>query len=189
MGVELGRVTTVKFENNRIYLNVKTSPSFEHRDIEFTTPATGMWSVPREGDIVEVYEVSTEVFAARFPHTPANPQMPNLAEGDFCLAMNDNTRLWLSQQEDGTVNVELEADGDVSISTTAGSGGNVTVESDGDVTVNGNSITLGNDGGAESLAVQSHTHDVTYSWGDSAGSGTATTGTPNEPGTQKTSAE
>jgi hypothetical protein len=169
MTIELGRVTTVELLNNRVYVNAKTSPSFEHRQIEFTTPAVGMWSVPREGDIVEVYPLTTEVYAARFPHTTTSATMPDLSQGDFCFSLNEGTKLWFAQQDDGTVDVRLDADGDV--------------------TVNGSSIILGSEGGAQSLAVQSHTHDVDYSWGDSAGSGSATTGTPNEAGTTKTSAE
>lgn len=187
MDVELGRVTSVMFENNRIHVNVKTSPSFEYREIEFTTPATGMWSVPSEGDIMEVYEVTTETYAARTPHIPAAPEMPDLQQGDLCFALNEDTRLWFSQQEDGTVNLDLQADGDVSISTS--NGGKVSVESDSDVTVNGGSITLGNDGGAESLAVQSHNHSFSYSWSDTAGSGSGNTSYPNQNGTSKTKAE
>jgi hypothetical protein len=185
--IEIGRITSVMFENNRIHVNVKTTPSYEHREIEFTTPATGMWSVPTEGDIVEVYEVTTETYAARTPHIPAKPEMPDLKQGDLCFALNEETRLWFSTQEDGTVKVDLQADGDISISTATG--GNVSVESDGDVTVNGDSITLGNDGGAESLAVQSHNHSFSYSWSDTAGSGSGNTSGPNQSGTSKTKAE
>jgi hypothetical protein len=120
MSVELGRITTISFSNNRIHVNVKTSPSYEHREIEFTTPTVGMWSVPREGDIVEVYEVDVETHAARFPHTPAEPEMPELAEGDFCFSLNEGTKLWFSNQEDGTVNVDLSCDGKLSINSSKG---------------------------------------------------------------------
>lgn len=115
MSVELGRITTLNFYNNRIYVNVKTTPSFEHREIEFTTPATGMWAVPNEGDIVEVYELTTETYAARFPHIPAEPEMPELKQGDFCLALNEETRVWFSQQEDGTMDIDLSCDGRITV--------------------------------------------------------------------------
>lgn len=179
---EIGRITSVEVAGDgRIYVSVKTSPSLEHRDVLWATAKTGLWSVPSEGDIVEVYELGVEDYIARSPHTVPEIVPPTLEEGDFCLAINSNTRIWFSQQADGTVNVELQADGDVSVKTS--NGGNVDVASDGNVSVDGSNITLGS-GAAEALAKQSHSHDVTLSDGS-----TATTGQPNEPGTEKTSAE
>jgi hypothetical protein len=172
---QYGRVTSVFIDadQNEVLVSVVTGPNREPSKMKFETPKTGVWFVPSEGDLVEVHSINgTRV--ARAPVNPSPDPIPtDLSEGDICFKLNANTELHFSVQDDGTVNVDVTADGDISVSAT------------GDVTVNGESITLGNGGGAESLAVQSHTHP--YSWTDGGGSGD--TGIPNEAGTSRTKAE
>ncbi|QRV15018.1 hypothetical protein JMJ58_19240 [Haloterrigena salifodinae] len=179
-------------------MNVVTGPNREPLEMPFLTFQKGAYAVPEEGDTVQVSTVNGERVAHTPVSAPAFTFPTDLTEGDFCFKFNEDTELHFSKQTDGTVNVELSADGDVSITTTNGgnvnvqSDGDTTVESTGDVTVNGSSITLGADGGAESLAVQSHTHEYEDTGDTDAGGSspsTKTTSTPIEDGTQKTKAE
>lgn len=113
----LGRVTSVFVDSDRneIRVSVNTGPNREDRELPFKTPAKGMWAVPQEGDIVEVYRVDREP-VARFPHNAPNFPIPSdLSEGDFCLRLNENTELRFSLQGDGTVNVDLSADGEIRV--------------------------------------------------------------------------
>jgi hypothetical protein len=41
--------------------------------------------------------------------------MPSVEQGDFCLRLNDSTELFFNQQGDGTFDLSIETDGDVSI--------------------------------------------------------------------------
>ncbi|NUC72537.1 hypothetical protein HTZ84_09485 [Haloterrigena sp. SYSU A558-1] len=194
---KFGRVSSVFIgeAGGRVLVNVVTGPNREPLEMPFLTFQKGAYAVPEEGDTVQVSEVNGERIAHTPISVPAFEFPTDLSQGDFCFKFNEDTELHFSMQADGTMNVELSADGDVSITTTNGgnvsveSDGDTTVESSGDVTVNGSSITLGADGGAESLAVQSHTHPVEYSWGSESGSATVDSGEPNEDGTQKTKAE
>mgnify|MGYP006280912587 CR=1 FL=1 len=118
MKTKLGRVTSVfvDAESNDIKVSVLTGPDQEARVIPFKTPAKGMWAVPSEGDIVEVYRVNREP-VARYPHNAPEFSIPDtLGEGDFCIKINENTELTFSIQEDDTVNVDIAADGEVLVS-------------------------------------------------------------------------
>lgn len=120
MTTKLGRVTSVFIDpdDNEVKVSVLTGPQQEARVIPFKTPAKGLWAVPDEGDIVEVYNVNREP-VARYPHNAPEYSIPaDLSQGDFCLKLNENTELRFSTQEDGTVSAALTADSDISISTT-----------------------------------------------------------------------
>ena len=166
---DLGIITSVvpKPAEKMVYVNVVTGPNREPREVPFVSPKVGWWVVPKAGQAVEVVKVDGQ-WAARFPQSRPTFSMPSdLSEGDLSIKFNEDTEVRVRKNGDDTYSIEVSADGDISVDAT------------GDVTVNGESITLGNEGGAESLAVQSHTHP--YSWSDSGGSGN--TGTPNETGT------
>jgi len=178
-----GRVSSVFTDPDRndVYVNVVTGPNREPRGMKFSTFQKGAWSVPEEGDMVEVHSINGQR-VARWPTNPPQFAIPSdLSEGDFCFKFNETTELHFSKQTDGTFNIKIEADGDVSVVTQ--NGGNVSIQSDGSVSVDGSDITLGSEA-AEALAKQAHTHNVTLSDGSNA-----QTGQPNEDGTQNTSAE
>jgi hypothetical protein len=94
--IKLGWITSVTADPDagRVWVSAKVSPSREERDIPFTTGMKGMWYVPEEGDLVEVYEVDHNVWAARTPHNPpATITMPALEQGDFCFKFDDETEI------------------------------------------------------------------------------------------------
>jgi hypothetical protein len=135
---EIGRITSVTQaqDERRIYVSVRISPEEYHEEIVFSSPTVGLWMMPSEGDIVEVYEISHETFAARTPHNPAMPTMPIMEEGDFALRLNQDTELFFSKQPDDTYNLSIETDGDISV--TSDTDINLTVEKDRDLTGNVN---------------------------------------------------
>ena len=159
-----GRISSVFVDgdDNDVFVSVVTGPNREPRRMRFDSPYKGAWYVPMEGDIVEVRDVN----GTRIASTPANngPSIPtDLSEGDFCFRFNDETELRFSKQPNGTFNVDVTADGTV--------------------TVDAPSVNLGKQA-SKALSFNDHTHSVTLSDGS-----TATTGEPNEPGTTKTTAE
>jgi phage baseplate assembly protein gpV len=96
MTLKLGFVTTVEVdtEAKRVYVKAKTDPGTESDLVPFTMPASGMWYVPKQGDLVELYEVDDNTRAARVPHVPPTEfLMPTLAEGDFCFKFDDGTEI------------------------------------------------------------------------------------------------
>ncbi|WP_143421024.1 hypothetical protein [Halorubrum halodurans] len=102
-------------DDNEVKVSVLTGPRQEARVIPFKTPAKGLWAVPNEGDVVEVYHVNREP-NARYPHNSPEFSIPaDLGEGDFCIKLNEGTELRFSTQEDGTVDLSVTADGDVSV--------------------------------------------------------------------------
>lgn len=133
----LGRVSSVFVDEEvrEIKVSVSIGPFKEEREIPFQTPVKGMWTVPEEGDIVEVYRVEREPYA-RYPHTSPEFTIPaDLGEGDFCFKLNEATELRFSHQDDGTVNVDVTVDGDLTVSTVDG---DVNVDSvKGNVFING----------------------------------------------------
>jgi hypothetical protein len=94
--IEVGYVTTVLPEPaaGRVWVSVKVGPSRQHEEIPFQTGVKGMWSVPSQGDLVEVHEIDYNVFVARYPQNPPDAfDMPTLAEGDFCFKFDDGTEI------------------------------------------------------------------------------------------------
>ena len=161
METKLGRVSSVFVDEelNRVFVSVVNGPESEQREIPFITSKPSFWLIPQEGDIVEIATVDRER-VARFPHGGERPQLPEgLGEGDVCLKLDDGTELKF-QKSGNDYDVSISASGDVHIDSAS-------------------SITIGDDSKAVNVAVQDHTHS--YSWGDDSGSGT--TGTANQPGT------
>lgn len=110
--VKLGRITSVTADEDSadIFVNVATSPQGEGRRMRFLTPASGMWIVPREGDIVEVSETDRERFA-RFPHSPPTFEMPEaLQQGDFCFKFDDDTEIRVQRSGDD-YDIDVRASG------------------------------------------------------------------------------
>jgi hypothetical protein len=128
MTTEIGRVTSVvpAPEEKRVYVSVKVSPSENYKEIPFVTDMTGLWMVPKEGDIVEIHEVGFETYVARSVHNPFPYTMPDLGEGDFCLRLNANTELTFSKQADDTFDLSIKTDGAVNVTAPE-----VTIGSDG----------------------------------------------------------
>lgn len=113
-----GRVSSVLFNEgkNDIFVNVVIGPNREPRYMKFSSPAPGIWYVPSEGDMVEVHNINGTK-TARFPANPPKEYgVPdNVGEGDVCFRLNENTQLHFSNQDDGTVDVELTTDGRLTI--------------------------------------------------------------------------
>jgi len=156
MTVKIGRVTSVFTDpqngrDKRVRVTVKVSPSETHDRIVFSTNMKGLWMVPAVGDHVEVYEIGDGVFAARTPQNGPPFSMPDLGEGDFCLRLGENTEIKLSRQDDGTVDMDLKATGNINVTTGAGRETNVSspkvnVTSE-EVVVTAPSVKLGGDNG------------------------------------------
>jgi len=137
-----GRVSSVFVddEKDEIFVNVVTALNQEPRRMKFSTPQTGLWMVPREGDLLEVHRVSG-TFMARYPMKPPDSfSIPALEPGDVCLKMNAETELHFSNQPDGTVDVNLVSDGDVNLTVSQGNV-NLTAEQ-GDISANAPSGTI-----------------------------------------------
>lgn len=155
-----GRVTSVFIgpgDTEDVFVNIVTGPGREPRYMKVATPMRGGWYVPQEGDLMEIHSINgTPV--ARNPANQSGVTVPaDLSQGDFCFKFNEGTRLHFSRQEDETVDVHIEADGEVH--------------------VDGGSVVIGDPNTAVNVAVQDHTHDY------NADGSTKTTGTPNEAGT------
>ena len=135
-----GRVSSVFFDDEKrdIFVNVVTGPNREPREMKFSSPKAGIWYVPSEGDMVEVHNVNG-TRTARYPAgSPEDFSFPeDLTEGDVCFQLNQDTQLHFSVQEDGTVNVDLTADGEISVDApnVSVTGENSTVTATGDITV------------------------------------------------------
>lgn len=161
-----GRVSSVFFdsEKNDIFVNVITGPNREPRKMMFSSPKPGIWYVPREGDMVEVHNIG----GTRTARYPANPpqdfELPqDLSEGDVCFRLNEETELHFSQQEDGTVNVDLSADGDINITTTGNAvvdADTVTVTAATEAVVDAPTVKLGGDTGTKLVARKGDTVQV-----------------------------
>lgn len=166
--VELGRISSVKPEPEakRVYVSVRVAPSQDHPDIPFVSGQSGLWMVPSEGDIVEVYEVGGS-YVARTPHNKAAPAMPAFEEGDFCLRLDGDTELYFSKQSDGTFDLSLTTGGDVTIEGAQ----------DSTVHVDGGDVVIGDDANAAGVAKKDHTHDYE---GGGDNSNTKTSTPPNE---------
>ena len=150
MTTELGRVTSVvpAPEEKRVYVSVKVSPGEYYEEIPYATGMTGLWMVPKEGDMLEVHEVGYETYVARTPHNPFPFTMPDMGEGDFVLRLNEDTELTFQKQADDTFDLSIETDGDISVKATDA------------VTVEAPSVKLGGETGTKLVARKGDTVEV-----------------------------
>ncbi|TQQ81845.1 hypothetical protein [Halonotius roseus] len=171
-----------------VYVSVKVTPEEYYEKIAFATTKSGLWVVPEVGDMVEIYEIGRESYVARTPHNPPQEfDMPPLSEGDFCLKFNAETELMFSEQSDGSINLDVRADGNITLSATGEtldvvSAGdvNLTAASDSRVHVDGGDVVIGDEANAVGVAKADHTHPYV---GGGDNSGSRTSGPPNEAGT------
>ena len=158
---DVGRVqnVVVNTDDNKIYVDVSISPNRHWDKLEFRSPATGVWFVPEEGDIVEVDTVGKGRRIAHSPHNTPGVNLPDgLSEGDISFRLNEGTLLHFKQTDSG-YDIKLVCDGDMYLDA-----GNVFV---------------GDTDNAMQVATANHTHDVMLSTGDST-----TTDTENEDPTE-----
>jgi hypothetical protein len=115
---ELGTVTRVSVEDDSdvVRVDVSVTPTREHEQIPFRMPATGMWIIPEVGDKVEVTNVGDRDYVAHSPNlSPREPLPDDASGGDIIIRLNADTRLALRKQGDGSYNVAVECDGELSL--------------------------------------------------------------------------
>lgn len=114
--VELGLVDAVRVENSEVRVDVFMGAGRMARDVTFVSPMQGMWIVPEMDQVVEVYEDAREERAARFPRSVPDHSPPSsLGPGDLAITLNAGTHITFLKQSNGTYNVDIAADGDVTI--------------------------------------------------------------------------
>lgn len=170
---QLGLVDAVQVDMDarRVLVDVSTGIRSEYTSIPFEMPASGIWIVPQEGDIVEVADFGQNRRVARSPHTRTEYEMPaSLGEGDVAVKLSDSVLFHFSKNADGSFDVTLETDGALTMAADEiDIGGDKTLHMDADT------ITIGSDGNRKKVATEDHTHDVTLSDGT-----TATTDKPSD---------
>lgn len=109
----------VETDEKRVYVDVIVGVGRQYEGVEFAMPLKGMWMVPSVGDKVEVYEVSGRQngrVRARYPHNPPDHDMPaGLGEGDLVISLNAGTSLHFSKNPSGTYDLDIGADGNITI--------------------------------------------------------------------------
>ena len=130
---EIGRVSSVYTKEGRVYVNVQLSRAgAEVRNIPFNRPFSGAMITPKEGDVVEVYQLRDGTRGARFTHNPPESiSMPDLEENELCFKWDDGTEILIEKNGSGDYDVRINASGN---------------------------ITIGDAANAVELAVQNHTH-------------------------------
>jgi len=115
-------------DDGRILVTVSETPRRENREVFYRSPGAGIWVVPSVGDIVELTALED---GSRVAHAPRNlpgfTPPSDLSEGDIVVKLNNDTFLQFSQQDDGTYNINLESDGDITVS----AGGDIIVDNNG----------------------------------------------------------
>ena len=112
----LGTVTEVHIKDNKreIYTTVEMGPSNTHPGIPFYSGGKNLWSPPREGDEVEVYQMGKNSYAARKPKFPPEQrqkgwqsqnsseiQRPaDLVEDDVCMRFDDGSEVFIRRELD-----------------------------------------------------------------------------------------
>lgn len=164
---EIGAVIDVYVDDgeSEVYVDVSLSPR-RSRTVRFLSGGKGVWYVPEIGDYVTVRTLSD---GSRVAHSPINsPEfaMPSgLSAGDVAITLSDGAYLHFSKQDDGTVDLNVSVDGDL--------------------TLDGGSVFVGENG--KKVATADHTHD--YDDDDGTSTTTKTTGTPNSGGLTDTEVE
>lgn len=105
----------VDHDNNEVRVTVTTSPNVHHVEIPYENPGSGIIIVPEYGDIVVVEEINTSP-VARASWSQANADFPaSLSEGDVAIHLNDDTILHFNRQDDGSYDISIELNGDLTV--------------------------------------------------------------------------
>lgn len=181
---EVCRIESVTVRENGILVDAQhlSRPSVVYRNTPILTNFSGLLAVPQVGQRVVVSKDSTGFEYVDGILTGPDDPAPEIAENEFVLQFDPETRITTVDDGTGGYELSIEASGDVTVNskenTLIKSAGNTKVEAGGD-------ILLGTNG--TPVARQDHTHDYEDT-GDtsdgSAGTTSKTTPAPNESGTK-----
>ncbi len=132
-------VTSVTVQNGSVYVTTRSSrPGVENPMIPYRSPIPWILMVPEQGDMVEVYELEDGSTMAKACHSlpQGDYSLPDLGQRDFIIKPDPNTEVRISGQS-GSMDINIKASGTVN--------------------VDGDSITLGTDGGDKPLVTDVNT--------------------------------
>jgi len=137
----LATITSVEVtDNDEIFVTISETPRRESRELRYRNPGAGVWVVPSEGDVVEVTELADGSKVAHAPRNIPGFGAPNgLSEGDIAIRLNEDTLLYFNGQSDGTYDVTMKCDGDL--------------------TLEGAEVFVTEGGTTEKIATESHVHE------------------------------
>lgn len=113
----LGKITrtTIDEDEDVVLVDVTVSPNQKYARIPFRTPGSGFWIVPEVGDIVELDEVDDRQVISHSPLFSGESLPSGLSEGDVSISLADGVELSLRKADDGTYNIEIHTDGELSL--------------------------------------------------------------------------
>lgn len=113
---ELARIRKVDVDENekKVFVDVIITPNRAPTGIPYRMPGKGVWVVPEVGDVVEIDKVGNSNWVAFAPKSPPSFSMPSsLSEGDVAIKVSENAYIHLDKNDDGTVDLEIDVDGDI----------------------------------------------------------------------------
>jgi len=166
-----GMVTSVKNEFGVILLDVVLDSGRVIYNVAYGKLSTDFNLAPREGDVVALQKTNNERYVATCVISKSTLDADELKQGEAIFQLDEDSFVKFSKEDD-TFNIEIDIEGDVSITNS----GETELSTSGDISVSSSADIFIGDGG-ESVAIQDHTHDF-----DIDGE-VGTTELPNEEGT------
>lgn len=105
-------------KNGNVWVSVShEAGGTSEREIPYSSVFPGAAFTPRQGEMVEIYEVDGQNFA-RAAHAPRNYPMPDLSEGEFVFRFDENTEIRVTKNG-GVFDLNLSASGTVTVGDSA----------------------------------------------------------------------
>jgi len=117
--MEHGKVTTTNYEDGVVYCNVRAiRMDTEYRAVPLLKPHSGFIQVPKQGETVtmEKLDDGTRFISNVISREDGTPN--DLQEGELVIQLDDDTRVYFEEKQNGDYNLHLDASGDVFINGT-----------------------------------------------------------------------
>lgn len=114
--MEHGEVTSVKYNDNVIYCDVRpVRNSSPYPSVPILRPHSGFIQVPKQGNTVtmEKLDDGTRFITNVLSKEDSSPD--NMREGELAIQLDEDTRIYFEEKNNGDYDLHLDASGDVYI--------------------------------------------------------------------------
>lgn len=118
--MEHGTVTTVNYKEGVVYCNVRAIRlNNEYKNIPILKPHSGFIQIPKQGETVtmEKLDDGTRFISNVLSREASSPD--NMREGELAIQLDEKTRIYFEEQNNGDYDLHLDASGEVYINGTA----------------------------------------------------------------------
>jgi hypothetical protein len=117
--MEHGKVTSTNYKDGVVYCDVRPMRlASGYQDVPLLKPHSGFIQVPQQGETVTMETLADGTRFISNVISRENDTPEDMAEGELTIQLDEGTRIYFEEKQNGDYNLHLDASGDVFINGT-----------------------------------------------------------------------